>query len=50
MTPLQEPAPQITYCDPCHGIEPMLIASPRDFHAAQGVVVALALLLLVLIV
>jgi hypothetical protein len=40
----------MTYCDPCHGIEPMLIASPRDFHAAQGAVVALAVILLALIV
>lgn len=50
MMPLREPAQPTTYCDPCHGIEPMLIASPRDFHAAQGLVVAVALLLLVLFI
>lgn len=48
--PPRDPAPTFIYCDPCHGIEPMLIASPRDFHAAQGVVVAVALLLLILLI
>ena len=32
----------IHYCGVCHGIEPIVVKSPRDFLVAQGVVAAVA--------
>jgi hypothetical protein len=34
------------YCDPCHGIAPIMVGSSRDFLAGKGIVVALALIVL----
>jgi hypothetical protein len=48
MMPIRERERPFTYCDPCQGIAPVLIRSPRDFLAAQALVVAMALIVLLL--
>ena len=50
MPPVQGREPPILYCDPCHGIAPTVIGSPRDFFAAQAFVLVVAAVVLLLVV
>ena len=50
MAQLQQRERSLHYYDPCNGIAPMVIRSPRDFLAAQALVLALALIVLLLAV
>jgi hypothetical protein len=49
MIPARERERPFNYCDPCQGITPVLIKSPRDFFAAQAFLVVLALIVLLLV-
>ena len=50
MRPAPEQEQVIYYYDLCHGVAPVTIRSPRDFLAAQAMVLVVAVVVLLLAV
>ena len=50
MRPAREHEQVIYYYDLCHGVAPITVRSPRDFLAAQAMVLAVAVIVLLLAV
>lgn len=49
MRPVREQE-QVIFCDLCHGVAPIIVRSPRDFLAAQAMVLVVAAVVLLLAV